>query len=383
MRSDRGRPRRRSITGVPRDGESRSDAIDESTASRDRRDDRILRARDAGDLVVHGIGQLRGVPSASRVRRQRISGATSSATDRTATSRFLRYLLCVAASRRDLAISSVRRANRRVVRRLRCARRSGVAISLPTSDEQRAIADFLDAETARIDALIAKKRRMIELLDERRRRSSCSTRAVDLERRRPAAASSSRRSRTRPTARRSSRVDRLRPTTAYRWCVVQRSVDRSSSEDGLDPSRRSTNVRRRDRACSAGDLSIARDVGDSSTAQRRSGWRSRDCVAARSCTGHVLRARLDDRRAMPAFLRLLLRRAARARVSVELRIADSTREPINGSDDRRSSSSLPMPRRRAASDRRRSLDRRCSASRSAATSCSSARSSSCASTARR
>ncbi len=32
---------------------------------------------------------------------------------------------------------------------------------------QQAIADFLDTETARIDALIAKKRRMIELLDER------------------------------------------------------------------------------------------------------------------------------------------------------------------------------------------------------------------------
>lgn len=33
--------------------------------------------------------------------------------------------------------------------------------------EQRAIADFLDDETARIDALIAKKRRMLELLSER------------------------------------------------------------------------------------------------------------------------------------------------------------------------------------------------------------------------
>lgn len=32
---------------------------------------------------------------------------------------------------------------------------------------QRAIADYLDAETARIDALIARKRRMIELLEER------------------------------------------------------------------------------------------------------------------------------------------------------------------------------------------------------------------------
>ncbi len=34
-------------------------------------------------------------------------------------------------------------------------------------EEQTAIADFLDAETARIDALITKKRRLIELLDER------------------------------------------------------------------------------------------------------------------------------------------------------------------------------------------------------------------------
>jgi type I restriction enzyme S subunit len=36
--------------------------------------------------------------------------------------------------------------------------------------KQRVIADFLDAETARIDALIEKKRRMIEVLDERDRR---------------------------------------------------------------------------------------------------------------------------------------------------------------------------------------------------------------------
>jgi type I restriction enzyme S subunit len=35
--------------------------------------------------------------------------------------------------------------------------------------EQRAIADFLDTETARIDALITKKRRMIALLNEHRR----------------------------------------------------------------------------------------------------------------------------------------------------------------------------------------------------------------------
>ena len=38
----------------------------------------------------------------------------------------------------------------------------------PSLPEQRAIADFLDRETGRIDALIAKKRRLIELLEEKR-----------------------------------------------------------------------------------------------------------------------------------------------------------------------------------------------------------------------
>jgi type I restriction enzyme S subunit len=41
-------------------------------------------------------------------------------------------------------------------------------IRCPAFAEQRSTADFLDAETARIDALIEKKRRMTELLEERR-----------------------------------------------------------------------------------------------------------------------------------------------------------------------------------------------------------------------
>ena len=40
-------------------------------------------------------------------------------------------------------------------------------IHLPPLTEQKAIADYLDAETARIDALITKKRRMIDLLTQR------------------------------------------------------------------------------------------------------------------------------------------------------------------------------------------------------------------------
>lgn len=41
-------------------------------------------------------------------------------------------------------------------------------IILPPEDKQRTIADFLDRETARIDELIAKKQRQIELLQEKR-----------------------------------------------------------------------------------------------------------------------------------------------------------------------------------------------------------------------
>jgi len=44
---------------------------------------------------------------------------------------------------------------------------SNATIWTPALEQQRAIADYLDTETARIDALITKKRRMIELLDER------------------------------------------------------------------------------------------------------------------------------------------------------------------------------------------------------------------------
>jgi type I restriction enzyme, S subunit len=43
-----------------------------------------------------------------------------------------------------------------------------ITVELPQLPAQRAIADFLDRETARIDALVAAKLRMVELLEERR-----------------------------------------------------------------------------------------------------------------------------------------------------------------------------------------------------------------------
>ena len=50
------------------------------------------------------------------------------------------------------------------------------SVALPTGGEQRAIADFLDRETAKIDALVARKERLIELLQEKR--TALITRAV-------------------------------------------------------------------------------------------------------------------------------------------------------------------------------------------------------------
>ena len=49
-------------------------------------------------------------------------------------------------------------------------------ILLPHQGEQHAIADFLDRETAKIDGLVARKERLIELLQEKR--TALITRAV-------------------------------------------------------------------------------------------------------------------------------------------------------------------------------------------------------------
>lgn len=43
-----------------------------------------------------------------------------------------------------------------------------IALAMPPADEQRAIADYLDRETARIDTLIDEQQRLIEMLRERR-----------------------------------------------------------------------------------------------------------------------------------------------------------------------------------------------------------------------
>jgi type I restriction enzyme, S subunit len=79
--------------------------------------------------------------------------------------RFLNYLLLAESTRQflDARVQSVTRSHQRV----RPEHLTKMWINVPDPVEQRAIADYLDAETARIDALIEKKRRLTELVSER------------------------------------------------------------------------------------------------------------------------------------------------------------------------------------------------------------------------
>lgn len=77
--------------------------------------------------------------------------------------KFLFWLLASDVSRRRLSAE----ANGITRFGLRAESFGNIPVPVVPLSQQRAIADYLDAETARIDGLIARKRRMIELLDER------------------------------------------------------------------------------------------------------------------------------------------------------------------------------------------------------------------------
>ncbi|OBC18718.1 hypothetical protein A5788_04340 [Gordonia sp. 852002-50816_SCH5313054-c] len=84
--------------------------------------------------------------------------------------RFLRYVLL------DMRNDLLRDVRSNTQANLNASQIGDIWFQRPPLDEQRAIADFLDQETARIDTLIAEQQRLIELLRERR--VSTITRAV-------------------------------------------------------------------------------------------------------------------------------------------------------------------------------------------------------------
>ncbi len=88
--------------------------------------------------------------------------------------RWALYLYSAEPSRQ--ALSAVVRSATRSHQRAEIADITKMWHAVPPVDEQRAVVAFLDRETARIDALVAKKERLIELLQEKR--SALITRAV-------------------------------------------------------------------------------------------------------------------------------------------------------------------------------------------------------------
>ena len=104
------------------------------------------------------------VPESSR-RRMLCSGEFIVLRPDACEPRFLAYVLQSELVRQklDAAVNSVTRSHQRV----RPEILTKMDVWAPPLAEQRAIADYLDAETARIDALITKKQQLIHLLDER------------------------------------------------------------------------------------------------------------------------------------------------------------------------------------------------------------------------
>lgn len=119
-----------------------------------------------GDLVVHGLDILRGSVGVSDSR-----GAISSVCT-VCTPRFDVDPRFVAHAIRAQAFSGLPRAMARGVREggadfRRWDTLAELPIPCPAVDEQRAIADYLDRETARIDALVVAKKEIVKLLRER------------------------------------------------------------------------------------------------------------------------------------------------------------------------------------------------------------------------
>lgn len=120
-----------------------------------------------GDLVMNQLGKPHGALGVSPYNGI-ISPAYFVARIRTnADSRFVHHLL-----RTRLYISEYERRGKYMPPSqfdISWNQFRAIPVALPSIIEQQAIADFLDAETARIDALIAKKRRLVRLLGARYR----------------------------------------------------------------------------------------------------------------------------------------------------------------------------------------------------------------------
>jgi len=149
------------LTVHPRNLPTRSVSKKDLSTRRLRKGDLVLEKSGGGELqpvgrVVHWDLNETAVTSNFAARIRPASGTSG---------RFLAYLM---ASLYGTGTTKKSVKQTTGIQNLDLANYLDERVAVPKEVEQRAIADFLDAETARIDALIAKKRRMIELLLSRR-----------------------------------------------------------------------------------------------------------------------------------------------------------------------------------------------------------------------
>jgi type I restriction enzyme, S subunit len=119
-----------------------------------------------GDLVVHGLDILRGSVGVSDSRGAISSVCTVCAPKMVVDARYVAYVI------RAQAFTGLPRAMARGVREggadfRRWDTLAELPLPLPPASTQRSIADYLDRETRRIDGLVAARRHIVELLDER------------------------------------------------------------------------------------------------------------------------------------------------------------------------------------------------------------------------
>ncbi len=121
-----------------------------------------------GDFVVHGLDILRGSIGVSDSEGAISAVCVTSRPRPGLEPRFFAYAL------RAQAWSGYTRAFARGVREggadfRRWSTLGDLRLPAPSTEIQRAVADFLDAETTRIDALVIRKRRLLSLISLRRR----------------------------------------------------------------------------------------------------------------------------------------------------------------------------------------------------------------------
>jgi type I restriction enzyme S subunit len=118
-----------------------------------------------GDLVIHSMDGFAGAIGVSDSDGKASPVVHAYAARDNADARFFAYMLRTLA--REGFVTSLAKGIRERSTAFDSATFTSLAMPTPPLHVQRATADYLDHETARIDAVIAAKRRMVELLEER------------------------------------------------------------------------------------------------------------------------------------------------------------------------------------------------------------------------